>query len=149
MLPRRSANWGSRYSVTPPTDRFSTRLNGRRRGVRGWGDGVDVSLDQRGIADDDRVWRHVLGDHGAGANHGVRSDRMPGSQVAFAPIDAPRRTTSRERGGPLAAARKGIVGEGRVRPDEHVVFDGDPSQSCTPDLTVTRSPTTTSFSMKT
>ena len=52
---------------------------------------------------------------------------MPGSMVAFAPIEAPRLTVrAREFRRVHLAARKPVVGEGGVRTDEHVVLERDP-----------------------
>jgi hypothetical protein len=75
---------------------------------------------------------------------------MPGRSVAFAPMDAPARTTVRAN----ASGRWRLRGNGSfvnvaLGPTKTSSSSVTPSHNCTPLLTVTRSPTATSFSMNT
>src|SRR3954453_124817 len=74
----------------------------------------------------------------------------PGRIVAFAPIEAPRRTSVRGYSSSqwrLRGKRSLVnVGLGPMNTSSSTVT---PPHSCTPDLTVTRSPTTTPFSTNT
>lgn len=74
----------------------------------------------------------------------------PGRIVAFAPMDAPLRTTVLGNVSGYALLRgNGSLVKVAFGPTNTSSSRCTPSQSCTPHFTVTRSPTTTSFSTKT
>src|SRR5215470_9238004 len=74
----------------------------------------------------------------------------PARIVALAPIDALRQTSvfANDGGGRLLRGN-GLFVKVTFGPTKTSSSRDTPSQSCTPDLTMTRSPITTSFSMKT
>ena len=79
----------------------------------------------------------------------LRPTLMPGSSVAPAPIDAPRQTrVSRKRSGCCLLRGKRSFVKLTFGPMKTSSSMRVPFQSCTPLLIVTRSPTTTSASMK-
>src|SRR6266516_4512150 len=89
---------------------------GRRR--------VGVPLNAGGAACNHCVRRHRPSDDSAGADHRTGADLKTWEDRR---VRADRGTAAHDRPWmlvePLPAAGKGVVGEGRVRPDEHVVLE--------------------------
>ena len=84
------------------------------------------------------------------ATMALRPTVIPGSNVALAPMEAPRRTTVRANaGGGWRLRGNGSLVKVAFGPTKTSSSSVTPSHSCTPHLTVTRSPMDTSFSTNT
>ena len=84
------------------------------------------------------------------ATMAFRPTVRPGSKVALAPMEAPRRTTVRANaGGGWRLRGKGSLVKVAFGPTKTSSSRVTPSHSWTPHLTVTRSPMDTSFSTNT
>ncbi len=127
-------------SVTPRAlvvDRGAVRRSDAALGLIGVGRRVDVRDDAGGIAADDRVGRHVLGNHGSGPDDRRLPITTPGATVAFAPTDANRRMTiaGRSRASSPSASSPSTAPAPTTTPDSAWTRP----RSCAPDRMTTSS----------